>query len=1429
MSKIAFTKDNHVQPLTLVLVRKDYSKIGVIHGSEKTFKDNFNEPDELSCKVYKHVDGLYNTYWDHINDFNALYVPELGENGQYFEMQVSVNEDTEGTYKTITGTALAEAELSNTKLYDLEINTEFEMENDPEWSAEYHTVFYRNLSGLSDEEYKKMKHVSLLHRILDKAQNYTIKHVDETLLHLTDWYQFSISDSDVYTVLTKDIAEQYHVWFKFDSSDRSISAYDLYSTCENNSCSYRAEMYETRKIQTRYRGDFRHQCPYCGSTHITSGYGIDTKIFASKDNIMSSGSISSNKDNLKNCFRLSAGDDLMTAAIMNQNPNGSQYIYQFSDEQKAEMPTTLVGEIERYNTEYDKYYNGDLESGKGVYSFDANSKVYIKNDTSVYAQRVNSSDRTINSWRREYNDLIDFLVDQGFSESSIGEFEKIPESYMGYQALSTAYYKTIDLEEFILDSMVPDVETNNESLQDTVNKLNQKSNIDPIAVTNPRTSSVAIVNSAIEQVAKCVCNTALYDINVDTEYQNSYTPAASADGTGTWRGRFIVSTIYYKNTDEEDENTAYTNVLTITVSGDETKYISQSVKKLIKVKDARVKSLFDTSDFEDPESKTPAELEQSLTNFTNQLKHYGLNYLANIVRPAYTDVQSVIIKAGSNIQELYAEYYNTRKEAIDEAIEQREAQYLDVLAVKSQMEQYRLYTQEQLDFSKFLGNSLWKVFCSYRREDSYSNSNYVSDGLTNAEMMQRAREFIDAAQKELFKVSHLQYDLDADLYDLLNIPEFHSITDEFDTGNWIHLEIDNKVYDLRLLSYEINYDDLSSIDVSFSTVEQLWTGASDIKSVLDAAGSMAGSFSNFSQQVRRQEDSFKTVQNWLKKGLDATYVRYVNDPTKQEIVYDQTGLLARSVVDTGGYDDRQVKLLGSGLYTTSDNWATVDAAIGSFSYYDPETHQYVNDYGIIAKTIVGNLILGENLKIINESANFAITNNGLSLSNNTNTFTVNPNNNNKLLSIANGLQDVFWVDNQGNLHLHNIEVDGITASNFHLASGETIPADAIEDMPDFSQYDIVAVNTLLADYEEVGTLAAMYANIENLTSDVASIDTLYVKKESVNELLADYATVNNLTAATGRITNLESDVANVKSLYATTASVETLLADYTSTAVLEANYATIADLHSNYVTTDLANVQAGSITAAMIGTGVVGTAQIADGAITSAKIVSLDAAKITTGTLDASLINVINLNAASITAGTITAREIRSGTIDENLLTQQLSDKIEAAGMAMVSSVPQYTITNSTNPPDAQAVWSVTPPDYQDGQYIWERTVITYASGQTETTDPVRLNGTSGQPGQDGVVLRIESSRGNSFKNKDISTELTVTIYTGSLRITDLAGLRNKFGVTAYLQWYWRRLNDDTYGIILPTDSKLSNDGFTMTLTPNDVDTKVTFLCEART
>ena len=104
--------------------------------------------------------------------------------------------------------------------------------------------------------------------------------------------------------------------------------------------------------------------------------------------------------------------------------------------------------------------------------------------------------------------------------------------------------------------------------------------------------------------------------------------------------------------------------------------------------------------------------------------------------------------------------------------------------------------------------------------------------------------------------------------------------------------------------------------------------------------------------------------------------------------------------------------------------------------------------------------------------------------------------------------------------------------------------------------------------------------------------------------------------------------------------------------------------------------------------------------------------------------------------------------------------------------------------------------------------------------------GNPGVDGEDAVLLRIESSRGTVFKNDQISTVLSVVIYKGSHRITNSTEMKAVFGNGAYLQWRWLKLDDESYGIISASDPRFGNGGFTFTLSPDDVNTKVTFECQ---
>ena len=98
---------------------------------------------------------------------------------------------------------------------------------------------------------------------------------------------------------------------------------------------------------------------------------------------------------------------------------------------------------------------------------------------------------------------------------------------------------------------------------------------------------------------------------------------------------------------------------------------------------------------------------------------------------------------------------------------------------------------------------------------------------------------------------------------------------------------------------------------------------------------------------------------------------------------------------------------------------------------------------------------------------------------------------------------------------------------------------------------------------------------------------------------------------------------------------------------------------------------------------------------------------------------------------------------------------------------------------------------------------------------------------KDLVTLRIDSSRGTVFKNSEVSTVLTVRCYKRGQEITTLTALRQAMlDATARIRWYVLREGDTDWVSLADSDPMLSNDGFTLTVAPDDVTVKCTFKAE---
>ena len=492
MAKIIFDKYHcNVDMPTLLLQNRDFDTIGIFSNiSNFTYSENFNSSNEVSFTTYyKNGYGQINPLWNSICDLKVIYIPEFNER---FEMYISIDEEN-STKKNISAVSLCEAELSNIKLYNIEINTELDIQNEL-YDENFPTVFFRNPDLYMDYDWSNVKYKnysekdkkellrqsSLLHRILEKAPHYSIGYVAPSIANIQR--SFHISDTDIYSELTGEFSEEFNCIFLFNSMTREISVYDLYNTCK----------------KCGYRGDFSNYCPECKSTEFSGQYGKDTTVFISTDNFAEGINLTTNSNSLKNCFFVEGGDDIMTAAIRSINPNGSSYILNITDDIKSDMPHVLSSAIESYDDLYQKY-----------------------NTSHLYTLPQNYVD--------EYNSVVNYVNEKFPNEKKFSLIQK--GGIVGYPSTTEAMYEAIDIFEFVNSSMMPTALTSGYDIEKTLKEIvdgfhhgfnnSSHSFMNEIAIDNYTSAIVSTIERVIKNTAKIFYSSAYYDFEVDTQDRKS--------------------------------------------------------------------------------------------------------------------------------------------------------------------------------------------------------------------------------------------------------------------------------------------------------------------------------------------------------------------------------------------------------------------------------------------------------------------------------------------------------------------------------------------------------------------------------------------------------------------------------------------------------------------------------------------------------------------------------------------------------------------------------------------------------------------------------------------------------------------------------------------------------------------------------------------
>lgn len=860
--------------------------------------------DTINFSVYKKVENNICTFWDEITDLKIVDVVGYGK------FEISLNKKTnQNILKEIVGQSL-EIELSQIPLYDLHINDDdyFNYGAQDESNLDsYGNIKPIKLYNPSDP------HHSLLHLLLmDKACHWSLGVVPQYITVTNNGKQ------------TQELATSFQRTFTIDG--QNIYDFLVGDLANEANLIYIFDTYNRRiNIYDRY------------------SIGEDTNVFINTRNLASNINIEDNSESVKNCFRVIGGDDVITNYLSAINLTGN-YIWGFSILQYNDMPEGLVDAIRSYqtlkNSISDEYYGGyDVFNTLLAQGKSTNIILIFDGNVSSYSNLPSASGRIGHYYH--VNNTNKYYVSNGTTWEICGAFTRLCSAY--------------DYLSYLEHSMMPNVSLKTTNAQEQAERIERDFLNTQVAVSNisihSSSSFTGITNSVVAYCKVIVDNR--YTVESIDDISNNY-PRYNGN---LWTGKIHI----YRTSDKNDTRTI---TVSVRINDDELNYAKQKILKAI------AKNEMAEVDQDVLMYTTSADYGKLITYF----QKYSLNRLKSFY-DGYESCLSILMSFQSSAKDtsVFNTIYTTyrlRRDAVYEVYKIREKEVEIQKQLIDQIELEKNTIQDQVDFKKYLNNinpSYWQLFNSYRREDTYQNNNYVSDGLTDGQILAKCKELLDYANYQLNMACQLQRTCSISLNNLLIMDEFKLFWDKFQIYNYIRIANDNEILKLRLMQVDIDFDQIEQLKVTFSeNISGNGNIVNDIGDVIKQAGSMASSYNSIKQQSSQGNKAYNEVGKWIADGLNAAKTT-ISNSDNNEVTYGSYGINLKDMTEEGNYGDYQTRLIGQGVYFTQDAWKTVSLALGTI-YIDGKRTS-----GLIADNVIGKLLAGESLYITNEKGSFLLT------------------------------------------------------------------------------------------------------------------------------------------------------------------------------------------------------------------------------------------------------------------------------------------------------------------------------------------------------------------------------------------------------------------------------------------------------------------------
>lgn len=381
----------------------------------------------------------------------------------------------------------------------------------------------------------------------------------------------------------------------------------------------------------------------------------------------------------------------------------------------------------------------------------------------------------------------------------------------------------------------------------------------------------------------------------------------------------------------------------------------------------------------------------AMTLWENKLAQAEITFSATMTQLVEKNSELEVLKTDYNHLKINLKNYRLQRDAmISEGVSNLNSINSQIASTINQMNSKRVKVNAKQAEVNAIDDNVRAIYDDVKLEVNFTNSQLktlarlmfpatykddnitITDSMTYAEINTQEKELYNMGKTVLNRLSNPTLEFSVDSKSFIFNKAFAKYTEQLELGHLIDLRLsETEVGSFILLKMDIDYEN-KTIDLTFGNRFRLMDAealfANDASRVAKSTVAV-----NYKKNI--WDDAFvksKEAYDHTKLPLDLTK-NAILSADGQTVEINDGGYHGRRVDPvTGEVSPKEIIITSNRICFTDDGWQTANSAFGEIILPDGTTV-----YGLVGQAIIGNIFVGNKLRIENDNGTFRIDENGL--------------------------------------------------------------------------------------------------------------------------------------------------------------------------------------------------------------------------------------------------------------------------------------------------------------------------------------------------------------------------------------------------------------------------------------------------------------------